>query len=84
MTPEQAENVRMLRDSAAAIAPNGGNLARVRALRFTLPGIERNTWREMAEMGWLGLLVPEAAGGAGLGMLEACALAEALAEGLVP
>ena len=35
-------------------------------------------------MGWLGLLVPEARGGAGLGLTEACALAEVLAEGLVP
>ncbi len=84
MTTEQAENVRMLRDSVAAIVPDGGGLARVRALRFTVPGIDRDTWRQMAEMGWLGLLVPEAAGGAGLGMVEACALAEVLAEGLVP
>lgn len=83
MTPEQAENVRMLRDSAAAVVPEGG-LARIRALRFGLPGIERATWRQMAEMGWLGLLVPEAAGGAGLGMVEACALAEALSAGLAP
>lgn len=84
MTTEQAENVRMLRDSAAAIVPDGATLSRIRALRFTLPGIERGTWQQMADMGWLGLLVPEAAGGAGLGMTEACALAEVLAEGLVP
>ena len=83
MTPEQAENVRMLRDSAASVVPADG-LGRVRGLRFTVPGIDRAVWRRMAEMGWVGLLVPEAAGGSGLGLVEACALAEALAEGLVP
>ena len=81
---EQAENVRMLRDSAAAVVPEDGSLGRIRALRFCLPGVDRAVWRRMAEMGWLGLLVPEGSGGAGLGMTEACALAETLAEGLVP
>ncbi len=84
MTGEQAENVRMLRDSAAAVAPEGGSLMRIRALRFELPGIDRAIWQQMAGMGWLGLLVPEEQGGAGLGMVEGCALAEVLAEGLLP
>ncbi len=84
MTTEQAENVRMLRDSAAAVVPAGTGLGRIRALRFGLPGIDRDVWAQMAGMGWLGLLVPEERGGAGLGMVEACALAEVLGEGLLP
>ena len=32
---------------------------------------EPAVWRQFAEMGWLGLLVPDAAGGLGAGMLEA-------------
>ena len=84
MTPEQEENVRLLRDSAAAVAPPGGGMQRVRALRFGLPGFDRAVWREMAAMGWTGLRVPEAAGGAGLGLVEACALATELGGGLVP
>jgi len=84
MMDEREENLRMLRDSAAAIAPRGGDLARIRALRFTRPGFDRATWREICGMGWVGLRVPEENGGAGLGMGEACALAEELAAGLVP
>ena len=84
MTPETQENIRMLRDSVAAVVPPGGGLQRVRRLRFGMPGFDRGVWRQMAEMGWTGLRVPEAAGGAGLGMVEACALVEALAGGLVP
>jgi alkylation response protein AidB-like acyl-CoA dehydrogenase len=38
----------------------------------------------MGELGWIGLRVPEAAGGAGLGLGEMCALAEELGAGLVP
>src|SRR5919202_2287057 len=83
-TNERAESIRMIRDSAAAVAPPGGDLKRVRDLRFKDPGFDRGTLRQMGEMGWIGLRVPEERGGAGLGLSEACALAEALGAGLVP
>jgi len=38
----------------------------------------------MAELGWIGLRVAEAAGGSGLGIAEFCTLAEALGAGLTP
>jgi len=38
----------------------------------------------MAELGWLGILVPEAHGGLGLGLAEAAIVAEGLARALVP
>lgn len=81
---ERAESIRMIRDSAAAVAPPGGDLKRVRALRFQSPGFDRAVWRSMAEMGWIGLMVPEDSGGSGLGMREFCALTEELGAGLVP
>ncbi|HYI81602.1 MAG TPA: acyl-CoA dehydrogenase family protein, partial [Acetobacteraceae bacterium] len=83
-TDDRAESIRMIRDSAAAVAPPGGDTKRVRDLRFKDPGFDRATLRQMGEMGWIGLRVPEERGGAGLGMGEACALAEALGAGLVP
>jgi len=81
---ESNENLRLLRDSVAAVAPRDGGLHRVRALRFGLPGFDRKVWRQMCEMGWVGLRVPETDGGSGLGMAEFCALAEELAAGLAP
>ena len=39
------EHIRMLKDSAAGIAPRKGDLKRIRALRFTEPGFDRATWR---------------------------------------
>jgi alkylation response protein AidB-like acyl-CoA dehydrogenase len=81
---ERDESLRMIRDSAAAVAPRGGDLKRIRDLRFGEPGFDRAIWREMTEMGWLGLRLPEEAGGSGLGMAAFCALAEELGGGLVP
>ena len=78
------EHLQMLKDSAAGIAPRKGDLKRIRALRFTEPGFDRITWREMCEMGWLGLRIPEDDGGSGLGAREFCGLAEELGAGLVP
>jgi len=81
---DRLEGLRLIRDSVAAIVPQGGDLQRIRALRFVEPGFDRAVWREMAELGWIGLRVPEAEGGAGLGMAELCAVAEGLGAGLAP
>ncbi len=40
-------------------------------------------WREMAGFGWLGMTLPEADGGLGQGLAEACLLAEAFGAGPV-
>lgn len=77
------DTLRMIADSAGAIVPPG-DLRRVRALRFTMPGIDRTVWNEIGALGWIGLRLPEAQGGAELGMDAFCALAEALGRGLVP
>jgi len=78
------DNVRMLTESAGAIVPEDGTLARIRASRFHMPGYERTTWSVIAEMGWLGLRLGEASGGLCLGTREGVALAEVLGRGLVP
>lgn len=78
------ESVRMIRDSAGAVCPPGGDLGRIRALRFTEAGHDPAVFRQMGELGWIGLRLPEEAGGIGLGMVECCALAEEMGRGLVP
>ncbi len=81
---DRGESLRMIRDSAAGLAPRTGDFKRIRALRFTEPGFDRAVWKEMAEMGWIGLRVPEDAGGSGLGMQAFCALCEELGASLMP
>lgn len=50
------------------------------------PGTEWDEalWKEMAELGWTGLAVPEAHGGVGEGFLEACLLIEEMGAAQVP
>jgi alkylation response protein AidB-like acyl-CoA dehydrogenase len=81
---DRAEGIRLLRESAAAISPRGGPLARIRKLRDTEAGFDRAVLAEMGALGWLGLRVAEGAGGAGLGVAELCALAEEMGRGLAP
>ena len=64
---ERLEFIRATRDSAGAIVPREGTLDRVRAQRFTRPGLDLDVRKEMAEMGWIGLRLPEEQGGVGIG-----------------
>lgn len=83
ITADRLEGARMIRESAAAIADRA-DVGRARKLRFSETGFDRRVFQDMCELGWLGLRLPEADGGSGLGMLEMCALAEELGAGLVP
>ncbi len=81
---DRVESLRLIRESAGGLAPRDGDRKRVRALRFKPPGYDPAVWRAMGELGWIGLRVPDASGGAGLGMAEFCALAEELGAALMP
>ena len=57
------------------------------ALRGTAAGDEEYSgswWQEIAQLGWPGILVPEEAGGAGLGILEMGSLLEEWGAALAP
>jgi len=79
-----AEHRRMLADSVADFAARGTDIARVRRLRGTRGEHDRATWKRMAELGWLGILVPENHGGLGLGLAEMAIVAKGLARTLAP
>lgn len=76
------DTLRMLRDSAADFAILDAE--RVRRLRGVDPGFERSRWGEMADMGWLGVLIPEELGGLGLGPEAATIIAEQLGRAVCP
>jgi len=81
---DRNESVRLIRESAAGLAPRTGDFRRIRALRFNDPGFDRAVWKQMCEMGWPGLRLPEDAGGSALGMAEYCAIAEEMGAALAP
>ena len=53
-------------------------------LQDTAPGFDRNWVESMADAGWLGLLVPPAAGGGGASALEVAVVYEELGRGPLP
>lgn len=74
----------LLADSVADFCARGTDIARVRKLRGTSAEYDRAVWKKMAELGWLGILVPEQHGGLGLGLTEMAIVARGLARGLAP
>lgn len=81
-TEDRAESIGMIRDSARGLL--GTDMSRVRKLRFTEPGFDASLLRQMGEAGWIGLAVPEDAGGTGLGQAEMVALAEEIGRACAP
>jgi alkylation response protein AidB-like acyl-CoA dehydrogenase len=77
-------HAELLRDSVTDFITRGTDIARVRRLRGTDPGFDRAVWRQMAEFGWLGILVAEEHGGLGLGFAEMRIVLEGLARVLAP
>jgi acyl-CoA dehydrogenase len=59
----------MLRESAAGFLAEKASVAQLRELRDSDSerGYDEGVWREMAEMGWAGIAIPEEFGGLGYG-----------------
>jgi alkylation response protein AidB-like acyl-CoA dehydrogenase len=57
---------------------------RIRELAESEHGFEQSDWREMADLGWAGLALPEEWGGQGLGIVELAVLFEELGYALAP
>ena len=68
-----SEEQTMLRDSARDFLAEQAPVKQLRALRDSrdADGFSRPLWQQFAEMGYSGVLVPEALGGLGLGHVEA-------------
>jgi len=79
-----AESILMFRDSASAFLGNVDQRQRVRALEADGGGFDREVWQQMADMGWLSILVPESLEGLGLGLAEVAAIAQECGRHLLP
>src|SRR4029078_5336053 len=73
-----------VRDSIRTMLRDRMPPARVRAVMASDAPVDRAFWRQAAELGWLGLALPEAAGGAGYGLPEAMLLFTELGRALAP
>jgi alkylation response protein AidB-like acyl-CoA dehydrogenase len=73
----------MLRDSVASLAERRPGSASLRSKRSEAMDTDLELWSEMAQAGWVGLLLPEQVGGTGLGLQEQTVLSEALGRALI-
>jgi alkylation response protein AidB-like acyl-CoA dehydrogenase len=79
-----SEEQEMLRQSARALLERESPSAHVRRMMQDERGYSPELWRKMAELGWLGLVLPEAYGGAGLGYVDLVVVAEEMGRALLP
>ncbi|MCR3718589.1 MULTISPECIES: acyl-CoA dehydrogenase family protein [Prauserella salsuginis group] len=79
------EEQRRLADSVRALLADHCPPQRVReVMADDGAGIDRRLWTQLAELGVTGLLVPEAAGGAGAGHVDRCVVLAELGAALAP
>jgi alkylation response protein AidB-like acyl-CoA dehydrogenase len=78
------EDQLMFRDAAKRFAAERAPITQLRQLRDSRDavGFSREVWKEMAEMGWAGVLIPEEFGGFGFGLVGAGLIAEEIGRNL--
>ena len=80
-SPEQIALREAVRSFLVAEAPN--EYVR-RMAEHDDAGITGEMWRKIVDLGWTGLLVPESAGGLGLGLVDAVVVQEEMGRGVFP
>ena len=79
-----SEEQEMLRQGARQFLSKRFSPERVAELAQSDRGWDSSSWKQIAELGWTGLSVPEDDGGAGMGFLEEAVLFEETGYGLYP
>lgn len=79
-SPEQD----MLRDVVRSICSQDATKATVRGLEDDPKGYADDFWQQLIASDLLGLLIPEAHGGSGMGLIEGVIVAEELGRSLIP
>ena len=78
------EDHEILRDGARRFLEARCPIDEVRRLASDPRGHDPKLWKDVAELGWTGLVIPEAHGGAGLGNLHQALLLEEMGRRLLP
>jgi acyl-CoA dehydrogenase len=80
------EDQELLAKTAADFVAEQSPVSRVRELRDSgdPDGFSRALWKQMAELGWVGIPFPESCGGADMGLAELAVVLEELGRKLAP
>jgi alkylation response protein AidB-like acyl-CoA dehydrogenase len=79
-----SDEQKQLRDGARRFLSEKCPPKAVRAVLDCNASHDRELWKGLAEMGFLGVAIPEEYGGAGAGHLELCVIAEEIGRALAP
>jgi alkylation response protein AidB-like acyl-CoA dehydrogenase len=79
-----SDDLKQLREQARKFLRERCPSAAVRRILEGPEPYDKALWKEIAAMGWTGAAIPEEYGGAGLGHLGLCVLAEELGSALAP
>jgi alkylation response protein AidB-like acyl-CoA dehydrogenase len=78
-----SEDQATLLEVATDFCQRRSPVATVRRLMETEPGHDPAVWTELGDLGWLGVAIPEAYGGSGLGLAEVVPLVEQMGRRLM-
>lgn len=80
------EDQELIAKTARDFVDEQSPVSRMRALRDAKDpvGFSRELWKQMAELGWIGIPFPESVGGAGMGHADLALVLEALGRNLAP
>ena len=79
-----SDEQKQLRDEARRFLSENCSTKEVRAVLEGKDTYDRKVWKGLADLGLLGIAIPEEFGGAGAGRLELCVVAEELGRALAP
>ena len=79
-----SDDQKQLRDQARKFLSEKCSPKAVRAVLDGKSPYDKELWKGLAEMGFLGVAIPEEFGGAGAGHLELCVIAEEMGRALAP
>jgi alkylation response protein AidB-like acyl-CoA dehydrogenase len=79
-----SDDQKQLRDQARKFLTEKCSSKAVRAVLDGKAPYDKALWKGLAEMGFLGVAIPEEFGGAGAGHLELCVIAEEMGRALAP
>jgi alkylation response protein AidB-like acyl-CoA dehydrogenase len=78
------EDQRLIQSAARELLDSRAAAAGARAVADEPAGYSAKLWKEITELGWTGLALPEESGGVGEGFLELCLIIEELGRSRVP
>jgi alkylation response protein AidB-like acyl-CoA dehydrogenase len=78
------DDQKMLVETVQSFVRKDSPVERLRKMRKHEIGWEKQVWKQMGELGWLGVMFPEHVGGAAMTFVEAGLILEQLGTSLVP